>query len=376
MLTTWRFRISPTESHPQAGSPSPADGRSAAEVLAWSRGLVAPGLREAVERLAPSVRHVAGYHFGWWDAVGGPIDAPAGKGIRPALALVCARAVGAPAEVAVPAAVAVELVHNFSLLHDDVMDGDETRRHRPTAWRVFGVGSAILAGDALLTLAMDVVSAPAGATGAGGGAGPDGSPGGPGAQLLQTLSRTVQELIDGQMADLSFEARPDVSLGECLDMAAHKTGALLRAACRLGAQAGGGRPEEVGALTSYGADLGLAFQVADDLQGIWGDPARTGKADYSDLRNRKKSLPVVAALESGTAAGAELRAWFCASGEPGAADVGRVAALVEQGGGRSWAEARLASLHASAVAALEGRATAPAAVAELTALLALVTAVP
>jgi geranylgeranyl diphosphate synthase type I len=101
---------------------------------------------------------VAGYHLGLCDAAGKPTGTPAGgKALRPALTLLSARAAGAPAEQAVPAAVAVELVHNFSLLHDDIMDGDTERRHRPTAWTVFGIGSAILAGDALQALANDLL---------------------------------------------------------------------------------------------------------------------------------------------------------------------------------------------------------------------------
>jgi len=133
--------------------------RTAAEVLRWSRDLVTPALRAAVTSLPTSMRRITGYHFGWWDADGQAATGDSGKALRPALVLLAAAAVGGTPETAVPAAVAVELVHNFSLLHDDVMDNDATRRHRPTAWRVFGVPAAILAGDALLTLAFDVLAA-------------------------------------------------------------------------------------------------------------------------------------------------------------------------------------------------------------------------
>src|SRR5436190_24292033 len=115
-----------------------ADGRQPREVLAWSRTLVQPALREAVETLSGTMRMVAGYHFGWWDEHGQPTTADAGKALRPALVLLAAEAVGGEQRGAVPAAAAVELVHNFSLLHDDVMDGDITRRHRATAWTRFG----------------------------------------------------------------------------------------------------------------------------------------------------------------------------------------------------------------------------------------------
>src|SRR5688572_5070646 len=118
--------------------------RSAPAVLAWSRALVSPALHDAVDRLPPAIRRIAGYHLGWWDEHDRPTTASEGKAIRPALALLCAESAGASPEAAVPAAVAVELVHNFTLLHDDVFDGDRTRRHRPAAWTVFGVDAAIL----------------------------------------------------------------------------------------------------------------------------------------------------------------------------------------------------------------------------------------
>src|SRR5690606_14732987 len=140
--------------------------------------------------------------------------------LRPALVLLAAEAVGGDAAAAMPAAVAVELVHNFSLLHDDVVDGDLTRRHRLTAWSMFGRGSAILAGDALLSLASEVLATSTH----------------PAAQeAVRTLNQTVLELIRGQTIDLAFENRDDVLLSECQRMAQSKTGALLGCAAALGA---------------------------------------------------------------------------------------------------------------------------------------------
>src|ERR1700751_1837066 len=121
-----------------------------------ARDYVSPAMVAAVDRLSPDIREVAAYHLGLPGSSGQPTGAPggAGKALRPALALLSARAADAAPERAVPAAVAVELVHNFSLLHDDIMDGDPERRHRPTAWTVYGPGAAILAGDAMLALAQ------------------------------------------------------------------------------------------------------------------------------------------------------------------------------------------------------------------------------
>ncbi|MDQ2585483.1 family 2 encapsulin nanocompartment cargo protein polyprenyl transferase [Saccharothrix yanglingensis] len=310
---------------------SPA--RTAREVLSWSRGEVDPALRAAVDRLPESMRVIAGYHFGWRDEHGGPASADPGKAIRPALALLAAQAVGGSAEGAVPAAVAAELVHNFSLLHDDVMDGDVTRRHRPTAWSVFGINAAILAGDSLLTLALDVLAA-------------GGHPAA--TRAIRELSVAVQELLAGQSADLAFEERADVGLAECVRMAEGKTGALLGASCAVGAMFGGGTAEQVEHLRAFGAKLGLAFQFVDDLLGIWGDPAVTGKPVYSDLQNRKKSLPVVAALTSDTPAARELDALYRADRQLTGVDLARAAHLVEVCGARAWSQGRADDLLARA----------------------------
>jgi geranylgeranyl diphosphate synthase type I len=327
-------------------------------VLGWGAELVTPALRKAVDSLPDSMRGVAGYHFGWWDEQGRPTDEDAGKLLRPTLALLSARAVGAAADAALPAAVAIELVHDFSLLHDDVMDGDTVRRHRPTAWHVFGVGAAILVGDALLTLAFDVLAAS----------------GHPAArESMRSLSTAVQELLDGQSADVSFERRTDVGLDECVRMADGKTAALLGRACALGAIFGGGSAEQVAGLTRFGTRLGLAFQLVDDLLGIWGNPEVTGKPVHSDLRSRKKSLPVVAALNSGTPAAAELAALYHRAEPLTDDEVAHVAALVEQAGGREWARTEAAGMLTEALRHLAGVHPEPSAAADLTSIARLVT---
>lgn len=335
-----------------------AVGRSARDSLAWSSAAVVPALRGAVDTLPASMRLIAGYHFGWWDEENRPAEADGGKSIRPALVLLTAGAVGGVPATAVPAAVAVELVHNFSLLHDDVMDGDVTRRHRRTAWNVFGQGAAILAGDALLALAFDVLAAnehPAAREG------------------MRMLSAAVFDLVHGQSADLAFEKREDVDLSECVRMIQGKTAALLGCTCAVGALFGGGSPEQIEHLRDFGEHVGLAFQHVDDLLGIWGDPVVTGKPVYSDLRNRKKSLPVVAALTSGTAAGYELAALYQYTQPLSDTDLVHAAELIERAGGRSWSQAQADDLLAQALLRLQlAGPTAPAA-AELSALARLAT---
>ncbi len=339
-------------------APDMTEHRTARESLAWSRDLVDPALRAAVDTLPASMRRIAGYHLGWWDQHGGRgIQNGAGKAVRPALTMLSAGAAGGSPHQAISAACAVELVHNFSLLHDDVMDGDATRRHRPTAWTLFGVGAAILAGDSLLTLALDVLAA-------------SGHPGaGPG---MRMLSASVQELVDGQCADVAFEQRSTVDLAECEGMAAAKTAALMGCACALGAFFGGADQDRVARMRAFGEHLGLAYQHVDDLLGIWGDPATTGKPVYSDLRNRKKSLPVVAALTSGTPAGRELAELFAREGPLLEGELARAAELVERAGGRARSQTQADGLYTDAVRLLDSVGSTPAA-AELVGLARLVT---
>lgn len=290
------------------------------------------------------MRLIIGYHFGWHDEAGHPVGTDGGKAIRPTLALLAAEAIGADATVAVPGAVAVELVHNFSLLHDDVMDGDLTRRHRPAAWTVYGVPATILAGDALLNLAFGLLarsSQPAAAT------------------LM--LSSALDRLVEGQSADLVLEKREAVDLGECIDTAAGKTGALLGCACAIGGLLGQGGPWQIERLAAFGTEIGMAFQHVDDLLGIWGDPTITGKPVYSDLASRKKSLPVTSALVSGTSAGDELAA-LLGTGRPLTdLELAHAATMIEAAGGRQWSQQRAAAHVASArqllTAGFEARAT-------------------
>jgi len=334
-----------------------AEGRPAKEILAGARTAVEPALRRAVDGLPASLAHVVGYHLGWWDEQGRPVDA-GGKTLRPALVLLAAEAVGGDAADAVPAAVAVELVHNFTLLHDDVIDGDAERRHRPTAWRAFGSAAAILAGDALITQAMELL-----------GTGGDRVA----RQGTRLLGQATQEVMGGQSDDVAFESRDDVAIGEVVAMAEAKTSALIRVSCELGALYGGGDPDRVARLADYGAAIGLAFQHVDDLLGIWGDPAATGKPVHSDLYSRKKTLPVVAALSSGTAAARELAALYGGTAPLTEAEAARAAELVDRAGGRARSRAQAGELVGRARDHLADARPDPRAAAELDALARLIT---
>ncbi|WP_420708942.1 polyprenyl synthetase family protein [Streptomyces sp. NRRL B-1140] len=287
-------------------------------VLGRCRALVRPALEEAVGRLHPWVGEMAGYSFGWCEVGGAPAVASGGKGVRQALAVLGAEAAGAPGRAGVAAAVAVELVHAFSLLHDDIMDGDADRRRRPAVWKAYGTGPAVLAGDALFALAVETLAAqPGGAAG------------------VRTLSAALGDLVRGQADDLLFADRPwtgpeRVRPEEYRAMAEHKTGALLGCAAALGAVLGGARPETAAALDRAGRHLGVAFQIVDDVLGIWGDPGVTGKPVHGDLRERKKTFPVLVAL--GTPMGGRIAALLTSG-----AATGTAAALIEEAGGRAAA---------------------------------------
>jgi geranylgeranyl diphosphate synthase type I len=335
-------------------------------ILERARGFVDPELRAAIDSLPKAMRRVALYHFGWEHADGTPAAGNAGKAIRPALVLTAAEALGGPAarEAAVRAAAAVELIHNFTLLHDDVMDRDCTRRHRPTAWTVFGDADAILAGDALQALALGLLAG-------------DPHPASTGAAAR--LAACVVELCEGQHADTALEKRAcaEIGLDEALAMAEAKTGALLGCACALGALYAGAPREDVEAMDAFGREAGLAFQLIDDVIGIWGDPRRTGKPAGADLAARKKSLPVVAALTSGTPAARELAELYEVpygkGGLAGEEETARTALAVERAGGRDWAQVQAADRMARAMQELARAVPEPEAAGGLLALAEFVT---
>lgn len=307
---------------------------AAPEVLDRCRALVRPALEEAVGRLHPWVAEMAGYAFGWCEVGGAPAKASGGKGVRQALAVLGAEAAGAPGRAGVPAAVAVELVHTFSLLHDDIMDGDPARRRRPTVWKAYGTGPAVLAGDGLFALAVETLAVTS--------AGPE---------ALRLLSVALGDLVRGQADDLLFAGRPwtgpgRVRPGEYRALAEHKTGSLLGGAAALGARLGGAPPTVVSALDRAGRHLGIAFQVVDDVLGIWGDPAVTGNPVHGDLRERKKTFPVLAALDAPCPAAGRLAVVLESGG-----DLAQAAALIEEAGGREAALAE-ARRHIAAVEAV------------------------
>ncbi len=253
------------------------------------RGVVEDALRAALVDSHPQLLyHMMRYHLGWQDEHGQPSNA-SGKALRPSLCLWACEAANGDRLQALPVAAALELVHQFSLIHDDIQDGDTERRHRPTVWSLWGQGQAISAGDAMLTLAHQTLLGLS-ATGV---------------QPLRVLKASkalnegVLRMIQGQCLDLSFEENLEMSVDGYLDMIGRKTGALFRCSLYLGALIASEDESEWDRMGRAGEALGLGFQVIDDILGVWGTEEMTGKK-ATDLRRRKKSLPVVYALEQAT----------------------------------------------------------------------------
>jgi len=233
------------------------------------------------------------YHMGWVNHKFERMSAKSGKRIRPLLCLLVTQAAGSDWSRAVSGAASIELLHNFTLIHDDIQDASPTRRGRTTLWQIWGASQAINSGDAMFALAHVAMSRLI----------EQGVPGETVVKCLRRLDETCVVLTIGQYADMSFEVQQTVTVDEYLSMIDGKTAALLAYSAELGARVAGCRTESVGHYAAFGRDLGLAFQVRDDILGIWGDESLIGKSAATDIVTRKKSLPVLFGLSQS----AELR---------------------------------------------------------------------
>ncbi|MFJ4657051.1 polyprenyl synthetase family protein [Nocardia sp. NPDC088792] len=304
---------------PALATGSAVQRSSASRQLAQARALIDPILRNAVATLPPPLDVMTGYHFGWFDSQGSVASNPPGKALRPALTVAAAQACGgAPADVA-HAAAAVELLHNFSLVHDDIVDADPIRHGRPTVWTVWGAPNAILVGDTLHALAAKVLVAGAAA--------------GAITECALRLADATIELCRGQQLDCAFETRGEVTVGEYLSMSMGKTGALMGCACALGARTAGADAATVQAMDAFGRAVGIGFQLVDDVIGIWGDPELTGKPAGSDLARRKWTFPVVRVLNSGSVEAGHLARLYRAREPMSPADVATATRLLDAAGG-------------------------------------------
>jgi geranylgeranyl diphosphate synthase, type I len=249
------------------------------------RDVVATAMGSSPASISPLYDMIR-YHMGWLDADFDASDANSGKRLRPLMCLLACEAVGGDSHSALPAAAAIELIHNFSLIHDDIEDQSDTRRHRRTVWALWGVAQGINTGDTVWTLSRLAIHRLCEA--------------GHDAETILRVMRRLDEaclaLCTGQYLDLCFEQQETVSPAAYLQMIAGKTSALLSASLAVGAILGGAEESLVQCYASFGHELGLTFQIVDDILGIWGDPAVTGKSAASDILSKKKTLPVLYAL--------------------------------------------------------------------------------
>jgi len=309
------------------------------DAIQTMRPAVEEYLQRVLSGLMPSEQHelssMLAYHMGW---VGEGAGAEAqGKRIRPLLVLLSAAAAGADWHAALPAAAAVEYVHNFSLIHDDIQDGSRLRRGRPTVWVKWGTAQAINAGDVMFTLAHLAIyelyrELPAACA----------------LDAARVLDQTCMELTEGQYLDLSYEQRQDLALGDYWPMVSGKTAALLGCCAELGALVAGVSPERRAAFRQFGVKLGLAFQAQDDWLGLWGNAEQTGKSIHSDLVSGKKTLPVLYALGLG---GAFAARWKLGGVQP--EEVERLAQMLVQEGAQQYTEQAADRLTREALAALD-----------------------
>lgn len=280
------------------------------------------------------------YHMGWVNARFEPDPVPGGKRLRPVLTLLACAETGGRPEQALPAAAAIELLHNFSLIHDDIEDGDAVRRHRATVWTLWGMPQAVNAGDSLFALAFAAMQR----------LGECGVDAGATLAALNLFTRTCVALTEGQHLDMRFEDRSDVKVEEYMRMIEGKTAALIGASAATGALVAGAPTDTAEALWRFGRDLGLAFQIQDDILGIWGDPALTGKAAGNDILRRKKSLPMLYTLNH-AGAGARFAA-LLAGPHFGGGQLDDALALLEEAEARTYAAAQVRLLHERSMAAL------------------------
>lgn len=270
------------------------------------------------------------YHLGWVDQYGTPAAVPIsqGKALRPTLCMFACEALEEDPARAMPAAAALELIHNFSLIHDDIQDRDAERRHQPTVWSLWGVPKALVAGNAMQSIG-DVAlldtsryEAPPETV----------------LKVSQILTDSYLEMIQGQCLDLAFESNTTIGTEDYLRMISYKTGALIRSSLEIGALLATDDPTTFESFSRFGSYLGKAFQIRDDVLGIWGESYLTGKPAGNDIRRRKKSFPVVFAFEQASGQALEDLQRIYGKEEVDDEDVERVLAVLDEVGAQDQSE--------------------------------------
>ncbi|MDY6833610.1 MAG: polyprenyl synthetase family protein [Chloroflexota bacterium] len=268
------------------------------------------------------------YHLGWEDEHGEPCQVHGGKHLRSVLCLAACEATGGDWHSALPAAAALELVHNFTLIHDDIQDNSVQRRHRPTVWSIWGIAHGINAGDGmwaaaqleLLRLQQHGVSSQKVVT------------------ASHALGETCLKLCEGQYLDMSFENSLDIDIDNYLSMIDRKTAQLFSCSLFLGALTGTDNQDLISKFACFGREIGMAFQIHDDVLGIWGDEENTGKSTYTDIRERKKTLPIVYTLQNAHGADKEKLVSLYSHAEVSTDDANQVLRVLDTVGAKKFTE--------------------------------------
>jgi geranylgeranyl diphosphate synthase type I len=312
------------------------------ESFASYRDTVRVELKKVIDSCPSVLGNMLRYHMGWQDEHGHPCSREPGKFIRSALCLLSCQAVGGDMSQVLPAAAAVELIHNFSLIHDDIEDASDERHHRPTVWRLWGQSQAINAGDAMFTLAYiallklkergiadDKVTT-----------------------STKMLSLACLELCEGQYLDVEYENRLDITIKDYLHMAAQKTAALFAVSTSSGAYLGSEDSKLMDSFHLFGKELGIAYQIYDDILGIWGKEESTGKS-VGDISKRKKTLPVVYGLQNSEGEARKRLARLYSQESIEGENVVEVTKILGQLGARDYAENLVEQYYHKALAHLE-----------------------
>ena len=257
-----------------------------------------------------------------------------GKRVRPVLTLMACDAMGGDTATAIDAALGIEMFHNFTLLHDDVMDNADVRRGKTTVHRRWNANTAILSGDTMLTLATQFIARTSNQA------------------VMDLFNKTAIEIYEGQQWDMDFEVRNDVTVEEYINMIRLKTSVLLGCALKTGALVAGAGEKDADTLYEAGVNMGLAFQLRDDVLDVWGDPETFGKEIGGDIMNNKKTYLLISTMQKAKGDDAdELRHWL---NDPYATrddKVAGVTALYERLGVRDMAEVAIADYNDRAIAA-------------------------
>jgi geranylgeranyl diphosphate synthase type I len=306
------------------------------------RDTVRVEIRKVIDSCPSVLCNMLRYHMGWQDEHGHSCSRESGKFIRSNLCLLSCQAVGGDTSRVMPAAAAVELIHNFSLIHDDIEDASDERHHRPTVWKLWGQSQAINAGDAMFTLAYLALLKLK----------EKGITDEKVASSTKILSLACLELCEGQYLDIEYENRLDITTEDYLDMAVRKTAALFAVSTSLGAYLGSEDSKLVDFFQLFGKELGIAYQIYDDILGIWGMEKSIGKS-VSDIFQRKKTLPVVYGLQNSEGEARKRLEKLYSQKSIEGEDIAEVTKILDQLGARDYAENLAEQHYREALAYLE-----------------------